>query len=123
MSIPAGQIVAIVGLNGAGKSTLVKLLCRFYDPDEGSIELDGIDLRDLPIEELRQQMTVLFQEPVRFNTTVAESIALGDSAANAASRSLTFELLRELREPTRSFAGYLKGTTLRWENGLPTARN
>ena len=83
LHIPAGQIVAIVGLNGAGKSTLVKLLCRFYDPDEGSIELDGIDLRDLPIEELRQQMTALFQEPVRFNTTVAESIALGNSAANA----------------------------------------
>jgi ATP-binding cassette subfamily B protein len=71
-----------VGLNGAGKSTLVKLLCRFYDPDEGSIELDGIDLRDLRIEELRQQMTALFQEPVRFNTTVTESIALGNSAAN-----------------------------------------
>ena len=68
-----------MGLNGAGKTTLVKLLCRFYDPDEGSIELDGIDLRDLPIQELRRQMTVLFQEPVRFNTTVAESIALGDS--------------------------------------------
>jgi ATP-binding cassette, subfamily B, bacterial len=82
LNIPAGRIVAIVGLNGAGKTTLVKLLCRFYDPDEGSIELDGIDLRDLPIQELRRQMTVLFQEPVRFNTTVAESIALGDSDPN-----------------------------------------
>ena len=85
LSIPAGQTVAIVGLNGAGKTTLVKLLCRFYDPDEGSIELDRIDLRDLAIQELRQQMTVLFQEPVRFNTTVTESIALGDSAANVLS--------------------------------------
>jgi len=83
LNIPAGQTVALVGLNGAGKSTLVKLLCRFYDPDQGSIELDGIDLRDFPIQELRKQMTVLFQEPVRFNTTVGENIALGNSDANA----------------------------------------
>ena len=78
LDIPAGQRVAIVGLNGAGKSTLIKLLCRFYDPDEGAIELDGIDLRDLTIEHLRQQITVLFQEPVHFNNTVAENIALGN---------------------------------------------
>jgi len=82
LNIPAGQTVAIVGLNGAGKSTLIKLLSRFYDPDEGRISLDGVDLRDLPIQELRRQMTVLFQEPVRFNTTVAESIALGDTNAD-----------------------------------------
>jgi ATP-binding cassette subfamily B protein len=81
LSIPAGKIVAIVGLNGAGKSTLVKLLCRFYDPQEGCIKLDGIDLRRLPILELRRLITVLFQEPVHYNTTVAENIALGDLAA------------------------------------------
>ncbi|MBI3695836.1 MAG: ATP-binding cassette domain-containing protein, partial [Acidobacteria bacterium] len=76
--VPAGQIVAIVGPNGAGKSTLIKLLCRFYDPAAGRIELDGIDLRDLPIEELRRRITVLFQQPVHYNATAAENIALGD---------------------------------------------
>ena len=64
----------------AGKSTLIKLLCRFYDPDEGSVLLEGTDLRELSIEHLRNQLTVLFQEPVHFNSTVAENIALGDPA-------------------------------------------
>jgi ATP-binding cassette, subfamily B, bacterial len=79
LDIPAGRIVAFVGPNGAGKSTFVKLLCRFYDPDEGRIELDGADLRDLSIEELRRRITVLFQEPVRYNATVSENVALGDT--------------------------------------------
>ena len=79
LDIPAGRIVAFVGPNGAGKSTFVKLLCRFYDPDEGRIELDGIDLRDLAIAELRGRITVLFQEPVRYSATVSENVALGDA--------------------------------------------
>ena len=76
--IPAGRTVAIVGPNGAGKSTLVKLLCRFYDPGAGSIKLDGIDVREFPVEELRRRITVLFQVPVRYHATVAENIAMGD---------------------------------------------
>ncbi|MCI0648195.1 MAG: ABC transporter ATP-binding protein/permease [Chloroflexi bacterium] len=84
LAIPAGQIVAIVGANGAGKSTLVKLLCRFYDPDQGCVALDGLDLRQLPLETLRRRITVLFQEPVRYNHTVAENIALGDLPAGPA---------------------------------------
>ncbi len=83
LDIPAGQRVAIVGLNGAGKSTLIKLLCRFYDPDKGAVQLDRVDIRDLSLEHLRNQMTVLFQEPVHFNSTVAENIALGDVARTA----------------------------------------
>ncbi len=81
LTIPAGQIVAIVGPNGAGKSTLIKLLCRLYDPQAGHIELDGVDLHDLQIEELRRRITVLFQEPVHYNATVAENIGVGDLAA------------------------------------------
>jgi ATP-binding cassette subfamily B protein len=81
LAVPAGKIVSLVGVNGAGKSTLVKLLCRFYDPEEGSIELDGVDLRDLPVQDLRRMITVLFQEPVHYNTTAAENIALGDLVA------------------------------------------
>jgi ATP-binding cassette subfamily B protein len=76
--IPAGQTVALVGLNGAGKSTLLKLLCRFYDPDEGRIELDGVDLRGLRVEELRRRITILFQQPVHYNASARENIALGD---------------------------------------------
>jgi ATP-binding cassette subfamily B protein len=81
LAVPAGQIVAIVGANGAGKSTLVKLLCRLYDPAEGRITLDGIDLRALPVEKVRNLITVLFQEPVSYNTTATENIGLGDLAA------------------------------------------
>jgi ATP-binding cassette subfamily B protein len=54
LTIPAGQVVAIVGANGAGKSTLVKLLCRFYDPTDGAIEIDGIDVRNFAVDDLRR---------------------------------------------------------------------
>jgi len=82
LAIPAGQIVALVGENGAGKSTLIKLLCRFYDPDAGRILLDGYDLRDLSLAELRRRITVLFQEPVRYHETAANNIAFSDAGAN-----------------------------------------
>jgi ATP-binding cassette subfamily B protein len=82
LMIPAGRIAALVGPNGAGKTTLVKLLCRFYDPDAGRIELDGADLRSFSIEDLRRLTTVLFQEPVRYNATAWENVALGDAAGS-----------------------------------------
>jgi ATP-binding cassette subfamily B protein len=78
MTIPSGKIVAIVGPNGAGKSTLLKLLCRFYDPNEGSIAIDGKDLKDFALDDLRRLITVLFQQPFHYNTTVRENILYGD---------------------------------------------
>ena len=75
------SIHAILGENGAGKSTLIKLLCRFYDPQDGIIRLDGMDLRELDIAELRRQITVLFQEPVRYHTSAGENIAMGDRSS------------------------------------------
>ena len=78
LTVHAGSIAAIVGPNGAGKSTLLKLLCRFYDPDAGAIELDGVDLRQFSLDDVRRSITVLFQQPVHFNATVRENIALGD---------------------------------------------
>ncbi|HXQ74767.1 MAG TPA: ABC transporter ATP-binding protein [Pyrinomonadaceae bacterium] len=78
ITIPKGKIVAIVGPNGAGKSTLLKLLCRFYDPDNGRIEIDGRDLREIPVENLRRLITVLFQQPTHYNATVRENISYGD---------------------------------------------
>src|SRR5689334_22510145 len=78
MTIPKGKIVAIVGPNGAGKSTLLKLLCRFYDPDEGAIAIDGQELKDIVVDDLRRMITVLFQQPFHYNTTVQENILYGD---------------------------------------------
>ncbi|MCL1465756.1 ABC transporter ATP-binding protein [Argonema galeatum] len=89
LTIPAGKIVAIVGSNGAGKTTLLKLLCRLYDPQHGSIKLDGIDLRDLPIQNLRRFITILFQQPVDYNTTVAENIAMGDLISSPSLSEIT----------------------------------
>ena len=78
MTVPSGKIVAIVGPNGAGKSTLLKLLCRFYDPDEGSVEIDNTDLKDIAIDDLRRLITVLFQQPFHYNSTVRDNILYGD---------------------------------------------
>jgi ATP-binding cassette subfamily B protein len=77
ITIPSGKIVAIVGPNGAGKSTLLKLLCRFYDPIAGNIEIDGRDLREFATEDLQRSITVLFQQPFHYNTTVSENVLYG----------------------------------------------
>ncbi len=82
MHIPAGRITAVVGPNGAGKSTLVKLLCRFYDPTSGRITVDGINLRDLALDEARSLSSVLFQLPMSYDASVSENIALGDGQHN-----------------------------------------
>jgi ATP-binding cassette subfamily B protein len=82
LTMGAGRTVAIVGMNGAGKSTLLKLLCRFYDPDSGSIRLDGIDLREMDLTELRRQISVLFQTPVAFQATARENVAMGNNWGN-----------------------------------------
>lgn len=78
LTIPTGQIVAIVGANGTGKSTLLKLLCRFYDPEAGRITLDGSNIRDVSLQDLRRMVTVLFQWPVPYQATAAQNIAFGD---------------------------------------------
>jgi ATP-binding cassette, subfamily B, bacterial len=82
LTLQAGKIAAIVGENGEGKTTLIKLLCRFYDPVKGRVTVDGIDLRDLSQKEWRRQITVLFQEPVRYHVTASQNIAHGDIAGN-----------------------------------------
>jgi ATP-binding cassette subfamily B protein len=73
-----GQKIALVGENGSGKTTLVKLMCRLYDPTEGRILLDGVDLREVSIGELRRQFSVIFQDFVRYHLSLAENIGLGD---------------------------------------------
>ena len=75
--VSPGTRVGIVGATGAGKTTLISLLTRFYDPTEGSIQLDGTDLRDYKLKDLRAQFAIVLQEPVLFSTTIAENIAYG----------------------------------------------
>jgi ATP-binding cassette, subfamily B, bacterial len=84
LEVPAGQVAAIVGPNGAGKSTLIKLLCRFYDPEAGRVEINGVDLRELSTDTLRSRITVLFQEPVQYNASAAVNIAIGNGAERRA---------------------------------------
>ncbi|MDQ3930114.1 MAG: ABC transporter ATP-binding protein/permease, partial [Chloroflexota bacterium] len=76
--IPAGQSVALVGLNGAGKTTLVKLLTRLYDPTEGEILWDGIDLREFDPQELRRHTAAILQDFVHYDLTAHQNIGLGD---------------------------------------------
>ena len=77
LTIGPGETVAIVGHNGAGKSTLAKLLCRLYDPQEGSISWDGQDIRSVELETLRQNIAVLMQDYAQFPTTARENVGFG----------------------------------------------
>ncbi len=81
LHIPAGQTIALVGTTGAGKSTLAKLVARFYDPNSGTVDLDGVNLRQLSDETLRGAVTMVTQEAYLFSGTVAENIALGKPGA------------------------------------------
>lgn len=84
LQVSAGSRVGILGRTGAGKTTLVNLLTRFYDPVAGRIELDGVDLRDYRLADLREQFAIVLQEPVLFSTSIAENIAYGRSDATEA---------------------------------------
>ncbi|MEU5864405.1 ABC transporter ATP-binding protein [Nonomuraea sp. NPDC047529] len=79
--LPHGASTALVGHNGAGKSTLVKLLCRFYDPTRGAILWDGVDLRDVPVEELRRRVGAVLQDFMTYDFSAADNIAMGDLTA------------------------------------------
>ncbi len=76
--IRPGEVVALVGENGSGKTTLIKLLCRLYDPTIGKITIDGIDLREFKMAELRRQISVIFQDYAKYNFTAQENIWLGN---------------------------------------------
>jgi ATP-binding cassette subfamily B protein len=77
LTIAPGEMIGLVGPSGSGKSTLVNLVCRFYDVSEGSIRVDGIDIRTFPISEYRRHIGIVLQEPFLFFGTVAENIAYG----------------------------------------------
>jgi len=75
LTIPAGSSLAIVGQNGAGKTTLAKLLCRLYDPQDGGIEVDGVDIRELSIDSWRARLTAVFQDFIRFELPLRDNVA------------------------------------------------
>jgi ATP-binding cassette subfamily B protein len=81
-NVRPGTCVGIVGATGAGKTTLMNLLTRFYDPTEGEILLDGVDLRDYKLADLRNQFGIVLQEPILFSTTIAENIAYARPGAD-----------------------------------------
>lgn len=82
VQIPAGKKIALVGHSGAGKSTFVKLVSRFYDSNEGEISIDGINIKDMLLEDLRRNIATVPQYPVLFNDTILTNIGLGDPDAS-----------------------------------------
>lgn len=98
-TLPAGETLALVGENGAGKTTIVKLLTRLYDPTEGRILIDGVDLRDLDPEVLRDHVGAIFQDFVRYNMTAAENIGIGRVAAMANHPRIVEAARRSLADP------------------------
>jgi len=116
----AGEVLALVGENGAGKTTLVKLLARLYEPDEGRILLDGRDLRDYDLDDLRANVGVIFQDFVRYHLTAGENIGVGrieamDDAArieDAARRAFADEVIAGLPQ------GYDQIIGRRFRNGV-----
>jgi ATP-binding cassette subfamily B protein len=80
LQIRPGEHVALVGENGSGKTTLVKLLCRLYDPTSGTVRFDGTDLRELRVNDLRDELAVVFQDYARYHLTARENIWLGNVA-------------------------------------------
>jgi ATP-binding cassette subfamily B protein/subfamily B ATP-binding cassette protein MsbA len=81
LEIPFGETVCIVGANGTGKSTIVQLVCRFYDPQSGSLHLDQVDLREMSLKDLRTRIALVTQSTELFNRTVMENILYGNPNA------------------------------------------
>ncbi len=104
LRIEKGEKIALIGANGAGKTTLVKLLARLYEPTEGRILLDGVDLRDYSVEDLRREIGVIFQDYMRYDLLVKENIGFGNIAhlasmpaiQNAAHKSQAEEMIARL---------------------------
>lgn len=111
LEVKKGQTVALVGSSGCGKSTGIQLLQRFYDLENGQISLDGVDIKDLNVQWLRQQIGVVSQEPVLFATTIAENIKYGRmdvtqaEIENAAKMSNVHEFIKQLPEGYETLVG------------------
>jgi ATP-binding cassette, subfamily B, bacterial len=110
-TVRPGTRVGFVGRTGAGKTTIISLLTRFYDPNLGFIKLDGIDMRDYKISDLRNQFAIVLQEPVLFSTTIAENISYGKPEAkfheivNAAKAADAHEFIKKLADGYETLVG------------------
>lgn len=119
-AIAPGERIALIGENGQGKTTIVKLLTRLYDPTEGAILLDGVDLREYDLEDVSREIGVIFQDFMRYEMTASENIAMGkielgeaaDKIENAAQKSGADEVIRRLP------AGYGQMLGRRFESGV-----
>jgi ATP-binding cassette subfamily B protein/subfamily B ATP-binding cassette protein MsbA len=119
LTIPFGQVVAVVGRNGCGKSTLLNLLPRFYDPQEGAVLIDGVDIRSCTLRSLRQQIAIVSQDTVLFDDTIHGNIAFGSRRATreqveaAARRAFAHEFIERLPQgydtPTGELGRALSG--------------
>jgi len=115
LTIQPGDTIALVGENGSGKTTLIKLLCRMYDPTAGSITIDGIDLRQLEIATLRREISVIFQDYMKYHLTALENIWLGnidlpptdEKISQAAFRSGADEIINSLSHDYDTMLGKL----------------
>jgi len=113
LTIAAGSSLAIVGQNGAGKTTLAKLLCRLYDPQEGAIEVDGVDLRDFDVEAWRARVTAVFQDFIRFELPLRDNVAPGGAPEEAVRTALADAGASSLASLDTPLArGYEGGTEL-----------
>jgi ATP-binding cassette, subfamily B, bacterial len=111
LKIQPGEMVGLVGHSGAGKTTIVNLVCRFYDVSEGAILVDGVDIRSYPLEEYRQHVGIVLQEPFLFFGTIAENIAYGrpdasrDEIIDAARAARAHEFILRLPDGYDSLVG------------------
>jgi len=113
LTIPAGSSLAIVGQNGAGKTTLAKLLCRFYDPQSGAIEVDGLDIRQFEIDSWRARVTAVFQDFTRYELPLRDNVAPAGAPDNEIHAALEAAGAAKLaRLDTVLSRGYAGGTDL-----------
>jgi ABC-type multidrug transport system fused ATPase/permease subunit len=110
LTIAPGETIALLGRTGAGKSTLASLVLRFFDPQEGRILIDGHDLRSVSLRSLREQMVLMLQEPILFQTTVRENVAFGSEVSDekvedALRRADAQDFIRELPQGVLTVIG------------------